>query len=80
MKKLRTITLGCDADNPSVSLCPGHVTTKVFNEAYASEGWHGGDRIRKSELFYEYWVPLKRSWRKATKDNPKAKPVTVLYW
>ena len=77
MKK--TLTLGFN-DNPTVSLCLGHVTATEFNKAFFAEGWRGGGWIHKSELRHEYWKKLKRSWRKSTISDKHAVAVTVSDW
>lgn len=79
-KKLKTITLGRDCDNPDVSLCPGHVGAREFNKAFAAEGWSGGGRILKADMRHEWWKKLKRSWKKSEKGAKGAKPVTVSDW
>jgi len=83
-KKLKTITLGY-ADNPTVSLCPGHVTAKQFTRAHKAEGWSGFDAIDEADLTREFWVKQKRGWKRSVeggKDSRgrKAQAVTVMHW
>lgn len=75
----KTTTLWYDRDNPSVSILPGHVTTRDFNKAYKAEGWNG-DWVHKDNLSFEYWRPLTKTWKRSTKEDKKAKPVTVMGW
>ena len=77
---MKTITLGSKDDNPTYSICRGHVTATVFNRAFAKEGWRGCSWIRKNELSHEYWIKLKRSWKKSEKGKKGAVPVTVSSW
>jgi hypothetical protein len=77
-KELKTITLG-DGDSPSVSICNGHVNANTFAKALKAEGW-SGDRISKNDLTYEYWIRLKRSWKRSEQADYKAQAVTVLVW
>lgn len=78
-KKSATITLGIDDDNPTQTMVPGHVTTAEFNRLHKQD-WDG-DRISKSELTHEYWIPRKRGgWIKAEEKTKGAKPFTVFYW
>jgi hypothetical protein len=81
MKKriLKTITLG-HADNPTVTICNGHVTANVFRKAAEAEGWKGGLEVTRRELRHEYWIRLKRSWKKSEQSNYRAQAVTVTDW
>ena len=78
MKKNETLTIGY-TDNPTHTLAKGHVDPKTFNKLYAAEGWEA-DPVDADDLKYEYWVPLKRSWKKAHPGKKGAVAVTVLYW
>jgi len=79
VKALKTVTLGYDVDNPSTSICSGHVTVSVFNRAFKAEGWES-DKIRKEDIRHEWWIPMKRKWKKSNRENKKAVPVTVMDW
>lgn len=75
-KELKTVTIGT-RDNPSLSLCEGHVSEETFLKAFENEGWEGGDLM---DVRYEYWIPLKTKWKKSHPENKKAIPVTVSDW
>jgi len=76
----KTITLSDKSgDNPTVSICKGHVNTGEFNKAYKREGWKDS-RITKSELTHEYWIEGKTKWKKSSITDHKAIAVTVLHW
>lgn len=77
----KTFTLWYDEANPSATLFPGHIGSRLFNRAYKEEGWVG-DPIAKESLFHEYWraSPAKKRWKKVDKDTKDAKPYTVMYW
>ena len=82
MKKTITLTetLTNKSGNPFVSICRGHVTATDYNRAFKAEGWDG-DWIHKENITHEYWRKNKDgSWKKSTKDDPKAVKVTVSYW
>lgn len=80
MKKqtLMTYTIG-SGDNPTATLCNGHVDVKTFNKAKAAEGW-SGDPVTSGELFHEYWEHKGRKWTKSDQTNIRAQAVTVMYW
>ena len=80
MEKKKTITLGPDEDNPSVSFCLGHVTAKEFNKAWQAEGWTGGDRILSDELHYLFGLQNSDEWKFVDDPVKGAVEVTVLYW
>ena len=79
-RQQKSITLGYDADNPSVTIVPGHVGPVAFTQAYKAEGWNGFGRIRKEEIFHVYLKKLKRTYKKVDKEAKGAKPYTALYW
>jgi len=77
---MKTTTLGYQ-DNPTHSICKGHVDLKTFNDAFHNEGWSGDDDGFDPELVtHEYWVHQGKTWTKADKDTPGAEPVTVGAW
>lgn len=76
---LKTITLGPDS-GPIVSLCPGHVDAKIFNEAHINEGWDG-DEIKEEDLEKEWWKRIRGGgYEKSIKLDMNAKSYTALYW
>jgi hypothetical protein len=75
---LKTMTLGYE-DNPTISLCPGHVSAETFDEAFLAEGWSDSD-VADEDLRYEYWVRTKTNWKRSSPENEKAMPVTVMDW
>jgi hypothetical protein len=78
-KVLKTITLG-HRDNPSVTLCNGHVNVRKFKKAWEAEGWDSASSIRSRDLRFEYWVKLKHTWKKSEQGNYDAQAVTVMDW
>lgn len=80
MKKAsKTITLWA-GDQPHVTIHKGHIGAVVFNKAHKAEGWHG-DWVFRDNLNHEFWKPIKNGgWRKSKQTDPKAKPVTAMYW
>jgi hypothetical protein len=78
---LKTRTLGHDDDNPTVSICPGHVTTTEFNHAHRAEGWAGFDWIRKDDLKHTYYVRFKSgAYKEVPKGTKGSKPFTAMAW
>ncbi len=75
---IKTITLGPESE-PTVSLCPGHVDAKVFNEAYINEGWDGY-AVKGEDLEEGWWREEKDGYKKSTKLDVRAAPYTALYW
>lgn len=81
MKDLCTITLGMDDDNPTVTLCPGHVDVKTFADAFTAEGWSDTEPADFGELRHEYWRETETGgWEKSNVTDLKAQPVTVSDW
>lgn len=80
---LKTVTLGRSND-PSIVLCPGHVTAKVFNQAFKDEGWSGGGTYRQEDLAYEYWTMTIRKGKELYKpslpNKKNAQPFTFTRW
>jgi hypothetical protein len=83
---LRTKTLSED-DNPVFVVCLGHVNEKQFNDAFKAEGWsERGNYSFDDEynpLKHEYWIVGDVPgdyWERASKDDPRAEPVTVANW
>jgi hypothetical protein len=67
-------------DNPSVTICAGHVQPKAFDEAFAAEGWQS-DPVDEADLRYEYWEPLTNGgWKISLPGKRGAVPVTVMRW
>lgn len=80
--KLKTITL-CRGDDPSTVVCPGHVSAKVFNQAFKNEGWDSLGAYKQSELRYIYAVVLNkknRFMKEVRPDFPGAKKFTTCRW
>lgn len=75
--KLKTITLGAE-DNPSITICPGHVDSKTFRVAMNAEGWDDNDE--PTDLSHEWWTETKGSWNRSEKDKTGAQAVTVMDW
>ncbi len=77
----KTITVGANIDdNPSVTICRGHVNATEFNQAWKNEGWKGNDWIHKSELKHEYWTETDGFWKRCLHEVKGAEKVTVMYW
>jgi hypothetical protein len=79
MTELTTVTIGGE-DDPTFSLCEGHVDQETFNKAFVEEGWSESDGFDQELLAHEYWIEKDDNWTKATKDTPGAKAVTVGTW
>lgn len=85
--KLKTITLESMSGNPGIVLCPGHVTQKVFNDAFKNEGWSERGSYKQKDLTYEYWVtrPARNKneefcMKRSVPGKDGAKPYTVTSW
>lgn len=82
--KLKTITLG---DDPHTVICPGHVTQKVFNDAFKNEGWSERGSYKQKDLRYMYMEkqPPRRKgdnayFKSSLPGKTGAKPYTVTSW
>ena len=82
-KTLKTQTLASkrDQDNPTHTICKGHVTTTIFNKAWKAEGW-SGDWISKLDLMHmwSYKTPSGGYMFSVKKTEKHTKPVTVMHW
>lgn len=86
MRKIKTITLS-HGDDPSWVLCPGHVTAKIFNDAFKNEGWSNRGGYKQKDLSYEYWVKRKSRIKdckfrmtSSVPGKPGARPYTIVSW
>lgn len=77
MKK--TITLCDRSGNPIITILRGHVTATEYNKAFKAEGW-SSDWIYRENLRHEYWIKLKRAWKKSDQKNKSSVQVTVSDW
>jgi hypothetical protein len=78
---MKTITLCDKQDNPTYSLCRGHVTATVFNKAHRAEGWKG-DWVHKNMLTHEYWKPGKpgKAWKQSKEPKKGFRKFTAMGW
>lgn len=53
--KLKTMTLGDTHGNMSAVYCKGHVSAKVFNQAFKNEGWSDAG-YKQENLEYIYCI------------------------
>jgi len=81
INELETITLGGrhEDDDPTYTICPGHVDAKTFKKAWKKEGWSPSD-TDQNELSYEYWIEGKKGWKRSAPGVKGAVPVTVRGW
>lgn len=78
-ENLQTITLIDENDQPTYSLCPGHVDARTFQAAFQEEGWSG--ECSDDELTHEWWVQNEDGgYERADLNTPGAKPYTVTEW
>jgi hypothetical protein len=79
---LKTMTLG--KNEPSVVICPGHVSAKVFNKAYQAEGWSGSGGYKQDVLKYVYCIEKKLKkglkFKQVAPNVEGAKPFTWTSW
>lgn len=76
----KTKTLFVDADNPSVTIYPGHVTAREFNAGFRKEGWARGDWISKASLKHT-WMKKRGKRYYAVKEGTKgARKYTAMQW
>lgn len=85
IKLLKTISLGLE--EPSTTLCPGHVDAETFNKASAREGWNSfpeGLEVTDADIKHEYWQKVRRKgkliYRKVDASTKGARPFTVNHW
>ena len=73
----KTMTFG--EDDPTVSVCRGHVNQKEFGEAQIAEGWDF-EFEADHDLQHEYWLLGPTHWGRCQENHPGAKPVTCFWW
>ncbi len=81
--RLKTQTLGPrNQDNPMHVLCPGHVDSKTFNQAFKNEGWSEKGSYKQADLNYLYGRKSKNgSWQfHLAPTAARARRITVASW